>query len=374
MDNRRPTWAEINLTAIQDNVSSIKKLLLPETLLMAVVKANAYGHGMVQAAKTALAAGADYLGVATLDEAVTLRQNDIQAPILVLGYVPVEFFGEALQKNIELTIFNLESAQALSEIASKKEQTAVLHLKVDSGMGRIGFQTSEDSLDTIETISNLPSLNIKGIFTHFAVADERDKSYTEQQFREFTDFISGLENKGIHIPIKHCANSAAIIDLPYTHLDMVRAGIICYGLYPSEEVIKERLPLKPALKLKTRISNIKTLPTGKTISYGRTYTCRQERVIATVPIGYADGYSRLLSNRAYAVIKGKKTPQVGTICMDQCMFDVSDIEDVKVGDEVILLGQGQPGISAEDIGSWMGTINYEVVCMIGPRIPRFYIK
>jgi len=374
MDNRRPTWAEIDLTAIEDNVRNIKKLLLPDTLLMAVVKANAYGHGMVQVARTALGAGADYLGVATLDEAVALRENNIQAPVLVLGYVPVEFFAEALEKNIDLTIYNLESAQALSAIARKQQQTAAVHLKVDSGMGRIGFQPGEESLAIVEEIYNLPSLNVKGIFTHFAVADERDKSYTEQQFRIFTGFINRLEDKGVHIPIKHCANSAAIIDLPHTHLDMVRAGIICYGLYPSEHVNKARLPLTPALQLKSRISHIKTLPAGSSISYGRTYTCQQERVIATVPIGYADGYSRLLSNRAYAIIKGKKAPQVGTICMDQCMFDVSDIEDVKVGDEVILLGQGQPGISAEDIGKWMGTINYEVVCMIGPRIPRFYIK
>lgn len=371
MDNRRPTWAEINLTAIQDNISSIKKLLLPKTLLMAVVKANAYGHGMVQVARAALGAGADYLGVATLDEAMALRQNQLLAPLLVLGYVPSEHFGEAVLNNIDLTIYNLESAQVLSRIASRQHKTAVMHIKIDSGMGRIGFQTNEESLDSIETISKLPSLDIKGVFTHFAVADEKDKSFTEQQFHDFTDFISKLEKRGLYIPIKHCANSAAIIDLPDMQLDMVRAGIICYGLYPSEEVIKERLPLKPALELKTQVSNVKILPTGKTISYGCTYQCPTERIVATVPIGYADGYSRLLSNRAYAVIKGKKVPQIGTICMDQCMFDVSEIENVKIGDEVILLG---PGVSAEDIGKWIGTINYEVVCMIGPRIPRFYIK
>lgn len=372
MDNSRASWAEIDLGAIGTNIEAIKQLLKPETMLMAIVKADAYGHGMIRVAQACVAAGVTYLGVATLEEALALRTANIQIPILVLGYISADYARMAVDNHIDVTVFNLESAQVYSRAATPANP-ARLHIKMDTGMARIGLQADEAAAEIIKEINRLPNISINGIFTHFAVADITDKAFTCQQMDEFNRFIDCLEEDGIHIPIKHMANSAAIMDLPETQCNMVRAGIIIYGLYPSDQVQKERLPLLPAMRLKTRISHLKRLPPDRSVSYGRTYFTSQETLVATVPIGYADGYSRLLSNRAWASLHGQRIPLIGTVCMDQCMFDVSGIEGVKPGDEVILFGRPADGITADDLADLIGTINYEIVCSIAARIPRKYL-
>lgn len=373
MDNTLTSWAEIDLRAIRNNIAAIKRLLNPSTMMMSVVKANAYGHGMIRVARTCIEAGAAYLGVATLEEALALRAEHIMVPILVLGYIPLEQAELAVKNHIDATVYNMETAQTYSRLASS-DYPARLHIKLDTGMGRIGFQADEAALRMVKEIYQLPNVLLQGIFTHFAVADEFDKSFTRQQIQIFNRFIDHLERTGIHIPIKHIANSAAIMDLPETHGNMVRAGIITYGLYPSDQVKKEKLPLEPAMRLKTHISHLKILPAGRSVSYGRRYFTDKETIVATVPIGYADGYSRLLSNKAWATVHGQRIPLIGTVCMDQCMFDVSEVKGVKAGDEVILFGRSEDGITADNLADLMGTINYEVVCSIGNRIPRIYLN
>ncbi|CFX90038.1 Alanine racemase [Syntrophomonas zehnderi OL-4] len=372
MDNPLTSWAEIDLRAIRENIAAIKRLLDPAVKIMSVVKANAYGHGMIRVAQTCIEEGATYLGVATLEEALALRAEHITAPILVLGYIPLSQAEIAVQNHIDVTVYNLEAAQTYARVANSKNP-ARLHIKIDTGMGRIGFQADEAALQTVMEINRLPNIVLQGIYTHFATADELDKSYTRQQNQTYTFFIEQLEQAGIHIPIKHTANSAAIMDIPETHGNMVRAGIIIYGLYPSDQVKKENLPLKPAMRLKTRISHLKTLPAGRSVSYGRRFVTDQETVVATVPVGYADGYSRLLSNRAWASVNGQRVPLIGTVCMDQCMFDVSEVKGVKTGDEVLLFGRPEEGVTADDLADLMGTINYEIVSAIGSRIPRIYL-
>lgn len=344
------------------------------TRVMAIVKADAYGHGMLEVAKTCLEAGASYLGVATLDEALTLRKAGINSPILVLGYVPDECAELAVKNRIDITVYNLSAAQALSKAAVNCCQKAYLHIKIDTGMGRIGFQADTYGFNTIKKIAELPAIVLQGVFSHFAVADMKDKSFTMQQLDSFKSFVGKLENVGIKIALKHIANSAAIIDLPESYFDMVRAGIIIYGVYPSSEVQKERLQLLPAMRLKSRISHLKTFPAGQSVSYGRTYISKTDIKVATVPIGYADGYSRLFSNRAWATVRGIRVPLIGRVCMDQCMFDVSKIEELKEGDEIILFGREEDGITADQLAAIMGTINYEILCSPGRRVPRIYIE
>ncbi|HEX3011772.1 MAG TPA: alanine racemase [Syntrophomonadaceae bacterium] len=373
MDNSQASWAEIDLGAIQKNIASIKGLLAPSTMLMAVVKANAYGHGMIRVAQSCIEAGAAYLGVASLEEALALRAEHIKVPILVFGYIPRAQAEAVVNNQVEAAVYNLEAALAYSQAASQ-DNPALLHIKLDTGMGRIGFQTDEAALDIVKEISQLPNVMIKGIFTHFAVADELDKSFTEQQIKLFNGFVNSLEEAGVNIPIKHMANSAAIMDMPETQCNMVRSGIITYGLYPSDEVNRARLSIEPAMRLISHISHLKALPPGRSVSYGRRYFTDKDTLVATVPVGYADGYSRLLSNRAWARVRGQKVPLIGTVCMDQCMFDVTEVEGVTMGDEVILLGRPEDGITADDLARIIGTINYEIVCTIGNRIPRKYIN
>lgn len=376
MDNSRASWAEIDLGAIRRNIKAIRKLLDSQTMLMTVVKANAYGHGMVKVAQACVAEGAAYLGVATLEEALDLRANNIRIPIQVLGFISADYAELAVSNHIDVSIFDLENAKAYSRVASPANP-ARLHIKIDTGMGRIGFQDKEDAAAIIAEISSLPNISLQGIFTHLAVADSADKAdkdFTMQQIETFNNFVKRLEDAGIYIPIKHIANSAAIMDLPAAQCNMVRAGIITYGLYPSDQVQKEILQLIPAMRLKTRISHLKVLPPGRSVSYGRTYFTLQETLVATVPIGYADGYNRLFSNRAWASLNGQQIPLIGTVCMDQCMFDVSGVEGVKTGDEVILFGRPEDGITADDLAELAGTINYEIVCSIAARISRVYIE
>ncbi len=373
MDNCVISWAEIDLRAIRSNVAGIKRLITPPTRLMAVVKANAYGHGMLEIARVCLEEGATYLGVASPREAMTLRENDITAQILVLGYTPEDCADLMVENRIDTTVFDLDTALALSKAAVSMDKEARVHLKIETGMGRIGFKPDAASLALIQEIALLPGILIQGIFSHLATADCADKRFAWRQVDIFKDFVAIVEKSGISIPLKHLANSAAIMEMPEVHFDMVRAGIMTYGLYPSHEVDKSTLELVPAMRLRSRISFVKTIPSGYSVSYGRTYISQQETKVATVPIGYGDGYHRLLSNRSWASIRGQKVPLIGTVCMDQCMFDVSGMADVRAGDEVILFGRPEDGVTADDLADLMGTINYEIVCAPTSRISRKYV-
>jgi len=327
-----PIWTEINLDAIRHNLKEVRKLVGPEREIMAVVKANGYGHGAVPVACAALEAGASRLAVARLGEALALRQAGIDVPILVLGFIPPEQMQAALANQITFTVYRLDLAEEISRAAQKMARQATVHLKVDTGMGRIGFMVGADGVREIKRISRLEGLNPEGIYTHFAAADETDKSYTRWQLDRFLSFLNELEQQGISFKLRHAANSAAIIGHPEAYLDMVRPGIMLYGLYPSEEVDKSRVDLRPAMSLKTRIAHLKRVKPGTKISYGCTYTASEETMIASLPLGYADGYPRLLSSRGQVMIKGWRAPVVGRVCMDQCMVDVGHIDGVRVGD------------------------------------------
>lgn len=375
LEELRPVWAEIDLDSLAHNIKEVRRITNKEALVTAVVKANAYGHGSIEAAKVFLENGADRLAVATLSEAVELRRVGINVPILILGYTPDSQHKIAVENGIIEAIYKLESAEKLSQVAGSLNKRAKVHIKVDSGMGRIGFPPVNSSIDKIEKIFKLPNLEIEGIFTHFAKADEVDKSYTEKQFKNYKWVIEKLEDRNIQIPIKHVSNSAATIDLPEYNLNMVRGGIMIYGLYPSDEVDKEKISLNPAMTLKAKIAYLKEVPEGTGISYGQIFVTKRKSKIATIPIGYADGFTRLLTSKAEVAIKGKRAPIVGKICMDQCMIDVTDIEDVKVGDEVVLFGDGSNGVPhIDEVAEKLGTINYEIVCMVGRRVPRVYTK
>ena len=370
----RPVWAEIDLDAIKYNIDSIKRRVDTKELI-AVVKADAYGHGALDVSKTLVENGATKLAVAVITEAMELRHGNINTPIMILGYTPLEFAADLINYDIEQTIFDLEYATKLSEIALNLGKKAKVHVALDTGMGRIGFLINDNSLNEILKISSLKGLEVVGIFTHFATADESDKNYSNKQYKKFTDFNEKLISKGVNIPLKHVSNSGAIIDMPNTYLDGVRAGIVLYGYYPSEDVLKQNLDLKKAISIKTQVAHVKILDKNEYVSYGRKFKTERKSIIATLPIGYADGYSRALTGKAKVIINGKFAPVVGTICMDQCMIDVTDIGDVHVGDEVIVLGNDKDlKFDADDMAKAMGTINYEVLCMIKQRIPRVYIE
>ena len=370
----RPVWAEIDLDAIKYNIDSIKRRVDTKELI-AVVKADAYGHGALDVSKTLVENGATKLAVAVITEAMELRHGNINTPIMILGYTPLEFAADLINYDIEQTIFDLEYAKKLSEIALNLGKKAKVHVALDTGMGRIGFLINDNSLNEILKISSLKGLEVVGIFTHFATSDESDKNYSNKQYKKFTDFNEKLVSKGVNIPLKHVSNSGAIIDMPNTYLDGVRAGIVLYGYYPSEDVLKQNLDLKKAISIKTQVAHVKILDKNEYVSYGRKFKTERKSIIATLPIGYADGYSRALTGKAKVIINGKFAPVVGTICMDQCMIDVTDIGDVHVGDEVIVLGKDKDlKFDADDMAKAMGTINYEVLCMIKQRIPRVYIE
>lgn len=371
----RPAWLEINLPNIAHNIRQIRRILKPETELLAVVKANAYGHGAERVAFTALDSGADRLGVATLGEGVQLRKAGIMAPVMVLGYVASDQAEVAIKYNICQTVYSFAAAQAISLKAQEKNKTAVVHIKVDTGMGRIGFLPSAESADEVCRILNLPNLYVEGIYTHFSTADEADKEFTHLQQRRFEEFIESIERRGYHIPIKHAANSAAIIDMPETHYDMVRAGMIMYGSYPSAEVSENKIDILPALSLKCRVSCVKKVPAGTAISYGRHYVTTEERIIASLPLGYADGYSRAFAKNGEVLLRGKRVPIVGTICMDQLMVDVTNLGGVAIGEKAVIIGrQGNDEITIEELAAKTNTINYEIICMLSERIPRRYIE
>jgi alanine racemase len=343
--------------------------------IIAVIKADGYGHGALDIAPTILENGATRIAVAVVSEAVELRRGGIDAPIMVLGFTPPSLSDMLLRYDIEQTVYSYELAKEISAMAKKKNKVAKLHIALDTGMGRIGFLPDRESVEEVYKISRLPNIIIEGLFSHFSSADEEDKTYTNNQLDKYNYFYNELLNKGVKINIRHVANSAAIIDLPETHYEAVRPGIILYGYYPSDEVLKNEINLKPVMSLKTNIVHIKKLPAGEYISYGRKYKTTRESVIATLPVGYADGYTRLLFNKAKVIVNGCYAPVIGRICMDQCMIDITDIKDVKLGDEVILMGEDKNlSFTADSIAELLGTINYEVTCMISKRVPRVYMK
>jgi alanine racemase len=368
-----PVWVEINLDSLRHNIEAIREIVPAGSMMMTVVKANAYGHGAVESSQVFLENGADSLAVATLSEAIELRRAGITAPILILGYTSPEQVGSILRWSVTPTVYTVEVAETLSRAADELGVTADIHIKVDTGLGRIGFQTDESSLTTIGEINQLPNINIEGIFTHFALADSKDKRYTVKQFNTFKSFLDTLTERGISIPIKHASNSAAIMDLPEYSLDMVRPGCILYGVYPSGDAPRDRLVLKPAMAFKTRITHVKTVPPGTGISYGLTYTTGGESIIGSLSVGYADGYSRALSNRAEVGVGGARAPVIGRVCMDQTMVDLTDLKAPVRGSTVSLFGDGLSGEpSVQDIAGWMGSIPDEVVSGIARRVPRVY--
>lgn len=375
MEVNQIKWAEVNLDHLVYNLKEIRKYAGAHTKIAAVIKANGYGHGALEIAGTLLENGADLLAVSSINEAVEIRKKYQKAQTLVLGYTPTENIEEAIRYGVIQTIYSFDQAVKYSEEAERIGMGISVHIKIDTGMNRIGFKIDKQSVNEIKRIHELPNIKVNGVFSHLAVADEEDKSFSWIQYNRFKIFSKWLEEAGIKIPIKHIANSAAIIDLPEMNLDMVRPGIILYGLYPSDKVQCKKLDLKPVMSLKTRISHIKILSEDGGISYGLKYSGKKGDKIATIPIGYADGYTRLLSNKGEVLIKGKRAPIVGIICMDQCMIDVSEIGDVKAGDEVTLFGSdGRNVLPVEELAEKMGTINYEIVCMVGRRIPRFYTQ
>lgn len=370
----RPVWAEINLDTIATNTKNIKKLIGDKELI-AIVKADCYGHGAVDVVPTLLENGASRLAVAMLTEAIELRENNINAPIVILGYTPLYLGEELINYDIEQTVYDLDYAKELSKIALSFNKKAKIHIAIDTGMGRIGFLPGDDTVKTINEVYNLEGLEVIGIYSHFSTSDEKDKTYANEQLFKFKKVMADLKALGIEIPLKHISNSGAIIDMPETYLNGVRPGIILYGYYPSKEVSNDNLSVKPALTLKAKVAHVKELHKDMYISYGKTFKTNKKTIVATLPIGYGDGYPRALSENAKVIVNGKFASILGRICMDQCMIDVTDIENVKTGDEVIILGEeGDLKFNADDMAEALGTINYEILCRIKSRIPRVYIK
>lgn len=365
--------AEIDLGAIQNNFYEMKKRLQPDTKIAAVIKTDGYGHGACEIAKCLEDEKSLWgFAVATAEEALALRESGRKKPILILGYTFEQDYEALISRDVRLTVISFLMAEKISRIAGKLGRTAYIHIKMDTGMHRIGYDASGHSLDEIERICRLPHVSAEGIFTHFARADEADKSSAKKQYALFGEMIERLERRGVRFALKHCSNSAAILELPQMQMDMVRAGITLYGLWPSEEMDRS-FPLCPAMSLYSRIVAVKDLPAGEAISYGGTFVTDRPMRIATVPVGYGDGYPRSLSNRGFVLIHGKKAPIVGRICMDQFMVDISDIAEAKPLDVVTLLGKEEGTfISLEELGRLSGRFNYEFACDIGRRVPRRY--
>ncbi len=376
----RRTWAEVDIDAVKHNFKEIRKAVSPDAKIMCVIKADAYGHGAIFLGKLYEELGAGYFAVSNIEEALQLRENGITLPVLILGFTPACMAKELADNNISQAVFSEEYAKELSDEALKNDVNVKIHIKLDTGMSRIGFmyQNKErdgDSVSQIERACKFSNLSCEGIFTHFAVSDEADEGREEtlRQFDCFSSAVNKLREDGFEFPIVHCSNSGAIIDYKQAHFNCVRAGIILYGLSPSAK-LSQKLDLRPAMQIKSVIAQVKTVEPGTPVSYGGTFVTAQPTKIATVPIGYADGYTRNLGNRAYMTVKGKKAPIIGRVCMDQLMLDVSDIENVRSGDEVTVIGDGSDNtMSFDEMAELTGTINYELVCLVGKRVPRVYI-
>lgn len=380
MDIVRRTWTEVSLNAIEHNFKEIKSKV-QSAKICCVVKADGYGHGAVELAHKYEELGADYFAVSNIDEGKELRENGINLPILILGYTPPVNAQELVDYNISQTVYSLEYAQLLNENCKKLNSKVNIHIKLDTGMSRIGFMCQEFprdnySIEEIKQASQMEFLNLEGIFTHFCVSDEADdgREFTNKQFSNFNTTIEMLKAEGVNPAIIHCSNSGAIEDYPNTYCNMVRAGIILYGLSPSQKLLN-RLDLIPAMTLKTSVAHVKYIEKGATISYGRTFTAEDKMKIATVPIGYADGYIRKYANDGYMLVNGIKAPIVGRVCMDQTMLDVTHIENVNIGDEVTVFGSGSKGEpTADNLAKSADTINYEIVCLISKRVPRVFVE
>ncbi|NMM62258.1 alanine racemase [Clostridium sp. P21] len=370
----RSTWVEVDLDNLAYNMKNIKVKSKSKELI-GVVKADAYGHGAVDVAPVLLQNGATRLAVAVLSEGIELRKSGIKEHIMILGLTPNTLTDDLLKYDIEPAVTSYEYAYELSKAAHAMGKIVKIHVAIDTGMGRIGFLPDENSIKEVYKISKLPNVEIESLFSHFCTADEKNKDYSHKQFEKYNWFYGRLQEMGVKINIRDIANSAAIMELPETHYEGSRPGIILYGYYPSNEVDKKMLNIKRVMTWKATVMHIKVLEKGESIGYGRKFTTERNSIIATLPIGYADGYTRLMSGKAKVIVNGKFAPVVGNICMDQCMIDVTDVGNVKVGDEVILMGSdGNLKFDADDIAEMLGTINYELLCMISKRVPRVYIK
>jgi len=369
----RPTRAEISLDAVDHNIQEFRAALPPGMHIMAVVKADAYGHGSIEVAKQAVRSGASYIGVAFLDEALELRRADIDAPILVLGYTPPEGVSVAREHHVTLTVYSEDVLEALEGLP-ESELESKIHIKIDTGMGRLGLHDEKEAIRFIDRALELKGVSVEALFTHYARADETDKSRTKEQYLRMNSIVEHYRQRGVAFPLLHSGNSAAAMDIPEYCYNMVRLGIAMYGLYPSEEVNRQHIALMPALSFITGVVMVKRVPAGTQISYGGIYQTKQEELIATLPVGYADGYTRMLTGKAHVLVRGHKVPIVGRICMDQCMINVTGL-DVGVGDEVVLIGkQGDSVLSADELAAHLGTINYEITCMLSSRVPKVYIR
>ena len=375
LESYQRVWAEVDLDAIWENMVHMKENIAEKTKILAVIKTDGYGHGGVPIAK--MLEQLDFMfgyAAATYEEAHVLREAGVKKPILILGYTFPYCYEELIREEIRPAVYRRDTVEELAAAAAKVGKKAKVHIKVDTGMGRIGITPDEEGLEFVRFLIEHPELEVEGIFTHFAKSDETDKTSANHQLELFQDFIKKIQTElGITIPVKHCSNSAAILEMPQANMDMVRAGITTYGLYPSEEVSKDIVPLRAAMSLYSHIVYCKTIHAGQSVSYGGLFTAQKDTRVATIPVGYGDGYPRSLSGKGYVLIRGKKAPILGRVCMDQFMVDISEIPGVMEGDKVTLLGvDGTERITAEELGELSGRFNYEFVCDLGKRIPRVY--
>ncbi|WP_440526628.1 alanine racemase [Simiaoa sp.] len=377
LESYQRVWAEVDLDAIWENMVHMKENIAENTKILAVIKTDGYGHGGVPIAK--MLEQLDFMfgyAAATYEEAHVLREAGVKKPILILGYTFPYCYEELIREEIRPAVYRRDTVEELAAAAAKVGKKAKVHIKVDTGMGRIGITPDEEGLEFVRFLIEHPELEVEGIFTHFAKSDEADKTSANHQLELFQNFIDKIQTElGITIPVKHCSNSAAILEMPQANMDMVRAGITTYGLYPSEEVSKDIVPLRAAMSLYSHIVYCKTIHAGQSVSYGGLFTAQKDTRVATIPVGYGDGYPRSLSGRGYVLIHGKKAPILGRVCMDQFMVDISEIPEAMDGDKVTLLGMdGTERITAEELGELSGRFNYEFVCDLGKRIPRVYIQ
>ena len=375
LESYQRVWAEVDLDAIWENMVHMKENIAENTKILAVIKTDGYGHGGVPIAK--MLEQLDFMfgyAAATYEEAHVLREAGVKKPILILGYTFPYCYEELIREEIRPAVYRRDTVEELVAAAAKVGQKAKVHIKVDTGMGRIGITPDEEGLEFVRFLMGHPELEVEGIFTHFAKSDEEDKTSATHQLALFQNFIDRIQTElGLTIPVKHCSNSAAILEMPQANMDMVRAGITTYGLYPSEEVRKDIVPLRAAMSLYSHIVYCKTIHAGQSVSYGGLFTAQKDTRVATIPVGYGDGYPRSLSGKGYVLIRGKKAPILGRVCMDQFMVDISEIPGVMEGDKVTLLGvDGTERITAEELGELSGRFNYEFVCDLGKRIPRVY--
>ena len=375
LESYQRVWAEVDLDAIWKNMVHMKENIAEKTKILAVIKTDGYGHGGVPIAK--MLEQLDFMfgyAAATYEEAHVLREAGVKKPILILGYTFPYCYEELIREEIRPAVYRRDTVEELVAAAAKVGQKAKVHIKVDTGMGRIGITPDEEGLEFVRFLMGHPELEVEGIFTHFAKSDEEDKTSANHQLALFQNFIDRIQTElGLTIPVKHCSNSAAILEMPQANMDMVRAGITTYGLYPSEEVRKDIVPLRAAMSLYSHIVYCKTIHAGQSVSFGGLFTAQKDTRVATIPVGYGDGYPRSLSGKGYVLIRGKKAPILGRVCMDQFMVDISEIPGVMEGDKVTLLGvDGTERITAEELGELSGRFNYEFVCDLGKRIPRVY--